>query len=135
MRIITSSPSADAGVHYVILVEDNGDTVAGLLDVVTVDNGAYSYSINAIPPGQYRVFAGTDSDDDNFLCDDGEACGTYGTLDSPDTVTIDGVDLTEVDFTSEFRVNLNVQNESTGIADQNTSAAEPTPKLIRKPRQ
>ncbi|MFP6817279.1 MAG: S8 family serine peptidase, partial [Pseudomonadales bacterium] len=134
MRIITSSPSADAGLHYVILVEDNGDTVAGILDVVTVDNGAYTYSINDIPPGQYRVFAGTDSDDDNFLCDDGEACGTYGTLDSPDSVTIDGVDLTDIDFTSEFRVNLNVQNTSTGVADQNAPAPEPAPRLIRKLR-
>jgi len=123
MRVVTANPNADAGVHYVILVDDSGATVANLFDVVSVNNGEYAYSINAIPPGQYRVFAGTDSDNDNFLCDAGEACGTYGTLDSPNLIAVNGVDLTNIDFTSEFRVNLSVQGATTSRIDARGSTA------------
>jgi serine protease len=126
MRVFTGSPSADAGVHYVILVSDNGDTVADLIDVVSVDNGVYAYSIGGVPPGEYRVFGGTDSDDDSFLCDAGEACGTFGTLDSPSSITVDGVDLTDIDFTSEFRVNLSAFGATANGLDS-SATAKPVP--------
>jgi serine protease len=112
MRVLIGSPDADAGVHYVILVDEAGASVPGLIDVVGVTNGEYVYAIDNVPPGEYRVFAGTDSDDDNFLCDAGEACGTYGTLDSPDVISVDGMDASDIDFTSEFRVNLSTQAAS-----------------------
>jgi len=136
MRVFTGSPDADAGVHYVILVDDNGETVTDLLDVVTASNGEYAYAIDRVPPGRYRVFAGTDSDDDAFLCDAGEACGAYGTLDSPEPIDVDGVDLTGIDFSSEFRVNFSVAGAS---ADASTvplrgPASLPIPKQETRQR-
>jgi serine protease len=128
MRVILGSPDADAGVHYVILVDGNGNTVANNFDVVSVNNGEYSYVISNVPPGQYRVFAGTDSDDDAFLCDAGEACGTYGTLDSPDPIAVNGVDMTGIDFTSEFRVNLGTLGATaSGGGTAASSATTPIP--------
>jgi serine protease len=132
MRVVSGSPNADAGVHYVILVDDNGDTVANVVDVVNINNGEYRYTLNAVPTGEFRVFAGTDSDDDALLCDAGEACGAYGTLDSPETLTVDGVDLDNIDFTSEFRVNLN-SSSTTSTTNSSASPTPATPMLIRKP--
>jgi serine protease len=109
---------------------------------VSVNNGEYSYAIDNVPPGQYRVFAGTDSDDDAFLCDAGEACGTYGTLDSPDPVAVNGVDLAGVDFTSEFRVNLGTLDATAnGEVDEAASpvstqlSPDLSPKLTSKQKQ
>ena len=47
-------------------------------------NGGYAYAFHDMPPGNYAIVAGSDMDDDGFICDGGEACGSYPTLDLPD---------------------------------------------------
>ena len=69
----------------------------------------------SVAAGQYRIAAGTDSNNDNFLCDAGEACGFYRTLDSPDTIVVNS-DQTDLDFTSGFRVNLFTHDAATTAA-------------------
>lgn len=122
MRVFTTSPSANAGVHYVVLVDAAGETLPSPQALVEASSGEYAYRLEGVPPGEYRVFAGTDSDDDAFLCDAGEACGTYGTLDSPSVVTVASEDLSGIDFTSEFRVNLT--NLSANADDHDREAAD-----------
>jgi serine protease len=118
MRVFTTSPDANAGVHYVVLVDAAGETLPSPQNVLEATNGEYAYRLDGVAPGDYRIFAGTDSDDDAFLCDAGEACGTYGTLDSPAVVTVDGEDLTGIDFTSEFRVNLTNLSANADVSGQ-----------------
>ena len=77
----------------------------GAQDSIAVVDGTYPFVITDVPNGEYRLFAGTDSDDDNFLCDAGEACGAYPTLDSPAFIPVNG-DRDDLDFESGFRVNL-----------------------------
>ena len=81
--------------------------------VVSVTDGEYHFRLSNAPFGQYRVFAGTDADDDNLLCDDGEACGAYRTLDSPVTISVNG-DITGIDFSSTFRSSLSSINGALG---------------------
>lgn len=107
MQVSSLSFSADAGLFYVILVNANGDTEAQTL--ATADQGEYPFSFTNVAAGQYRLFAGSDADDDVKLCDAGEACGAYPTLDSPEFIAING-DLTNLDFESGFRVNLVTNN-------------------------
>ncbi|MCZ6855587.1 MAG: hypothetical protein O7G86_16880, partial [Gammaproteobacteria bacterium] len=96
--------TADAGQHYIILVnEDGASTLPATIS--TANNGVYEFTINNVPTGQYQLFAGTDSNDDDFLCDTAEACGAYRTLDSPDLLNING-DMSGLDFVSGFRTNL-----------------------------
>ena len=104
MQVAGTNESADAGLHYVILVDATGNNV-GETEVVSASNGVYVYTFTNIPYGQYEIFAGTDLDDDFFLCDAGEACGTYPNLDSPEFVSVNG-DLSGLDFLSGFRLNL-----------------------------
>jgi serine protease len=97
--------------------------VPGKIDIVEAVNGEYPFSITSVAAGQYRIAAGTDSDNDNFLCDTGEACGFYRTLDSPDTIVVNG-DRTDLDFTSGFRANL---------FSHSASASSAQPAAVRRP--
>lgn len=80
MRVGSSAGdiAADAGLHYVLLIDaDSGDTVAQ--QVVVAQGGAYAYHLTDLPSGRYFLAAGTDNDNDGFICDGGEACGAYPT--------------------------------------------------------
>jgi len=114
MQVAGSNPDANAGLFYVILVSEDGNTV-GSAAVVNPTSGEYPFTLTDVPTGNYRLFAGSDMDDDNFLCDTGEACGGYRTLGAPETVTVDPATTQEIgnlDFVSEYRAVLTTQGTS-----------------------
>lgn len=92
---------SDAGFHYVVLYEPETHRV---LTQATAQarNGVYQFTLTNPPRGVYHVFAGTDSNQDGFLCDAGEACGAYTTVAQPVMVVIDGADVGGVDFSTNF---------------------------------
>ena len=127
MQVSSINLTADAGLHYIILVNED-DTSVLPATVLTVDNGVYEFVIGNVPTGQYRLFAGTDSDDDDFLCDTGEACGAYRTLDSPDLLNVNG-DMSGLDFVSGFRTNLSTLAPATSArSESGISFKKPLPK-------
>lgn len=92
---------ASVGKQYVLLIDPDTDAVVAQ-DEVEVGDAGYSYAFEAIPPGDYLILSGTDSDNDGFICDEGEACGAFPSLDSPRRVTVDGSDLSGLDFLVRF---------------------------------
>ena len=66
----------DAGLQYVLLFDTNTSTAISQVTVSAM-NGSYSYTFPAVAPGTYQIFAGTDIDNDGFICAAGEACGVY----------------------------------------------------------
>lgn len=95
---------ANAGLHYVLVVDpDTYQTVEWI--EASLNQGAYTYKLNDVPGGSYLVVAGTDTNYDGYICDSGEACGVYGTLDSPKLVYVNA-DQDNIDFQSGYRVNL-----------------------------
>jgi serine protease len=55
----------------------------------------YGFAIPAIPPGSYIVVAGTDRDNNGFICEEEDACGIY-----PDLITItSGQNTPAINFT------------------------------------
>jgi serine protease len=105
--VLVTSPDvdADAGQHYVILVDVDGEVTLPAR-VVNASGGEYRFDLHDVPPGRYQLFAGTDLNDDDFLCDGGEACGAYPSLADPAVITIDPRQRPEVSglsFASEFR--------------------------------
>ncbi len=103
MQVLNANLTADAGLHYMVLVDSEGDTVEQF--VTPVVDGEYPFTFSDVPAGQYRLFTGTDADDDSLLCDAGEACGAYPTLDSPEFLSINA-DLSGLELESSYRVNL-----------------------------
>jgi serine protease len=71
----------DAGFLYVLLLDEQ---FGGLAQVQgSGAGGSYPFSFGGVPPGTYFIVAGTDSDNDDQICDEGEVCGAWPTLGLP----------------------------------------------------
>jgi len=119
MEVASTDVDADAGQHYVILVDPAGEESLSA-QIVTAQNGEYTFSLRDVPPGEYRLFAGTDLDNDNFICDGGEACGAFPSLSSPAIISVDArqqAELSEQDFVSEFRTTATTTAAGASAAD------------------
>jgi serine protease len=87
--------SANAGVQYVLVIDpdaepDQNGTILSQASssALFASNGKYSYQITGLKKGTYTVSTGSDLDLDFFICDAGESCGQYPTIDQPTTVII-----------------------------------------------
>jgi serine protease len=118
MRISTSGADPDAGFHYILLVDhETGKSVAQT--TAPVQNGLYQYSFTEVEPGEYRIYAGTDLNNDDLLGDAGEAFGAYLSTDQPRIVVADK-DHTGLNFSTEFRVNISQNAASDTVLLKNT---------------
>ena len=88
-------PGGDAGTVYIIIADP--DNLEPVEQVMTDADQNYEYLTPELPGGSYILIAGTDRDDDGSICDLGEACGAWRTIDSREAVNVDG-DQTGVDI-------------------------------------
>ncbi|MFT5150612.1 MAG: serine protease [Planctomycetota bacterium] len=100
VTMIVSSVTTGASLDIFVLAIDpvSFDTIA---EATLNTTGALSYSFTNLPAGEYIVVAGSDVDQDNFICDDGEPfCGIYPSLDQPGLLVLeeDADALTGIDF-------------------------------------
>jgi serine protease len=111
----TVTVQGDIGVVYVLLVNDaTGDIFD---DTATISpDGTYSYAIPQLKPGTYTLYAGTDMDNDGFICDAGEACGSYLTIDDPSSIDLRQNEL-DLDFGVEFSSDIEDLLGSGGAAE------------------
>jgi serine protease len=87
---------------YILLYDQiEGETV---LDVRGVPDGSgkISYSFSQVPAGSYVVYAGTDVDNDDFICQAGEGCGSYPSLGDFVRIEVNGTDVEDIDFTADI---------------------------------
>lgn len=100
-----ASGAGSAGVLYMILID-----VATLVEVpgqvVMAPQPPYAYSFSGVAPGRYYVVAGTDLNSDGFICDAGEACGAYPSLDQLGEVVVSGANVVNTNFTAGFPTKL-----------------------------
>ena len=98
----------DAGYHYVLLIDP--DTFETIYQVdVEVSNGRYEYSFTDVLSGIYKIYAGTDSNNNFTIGETGEAAGAFMSLDQPVSAVVNK-DLTGLDFNTTFSVNLLTQS-------------------------
>ncbi len=97
----------NTGHHYVVLVDP---VTMETIRMVHVDNnnGSYSYQFDSVPEGKYFIVAGTDLDNDGLICDPGEACGGYPTIERLQPVNVYN-DLSSIDFGSNFNIIIRAQ--------------------------
>jgi serine protease len=105
MQIAQNLATGDVGPQYVLLVEPTTLQTKSQAVAVRLDDGRYSYRFENIPAGTYQIFAGSDLNNDGFICDSGESCGAYLTLDKPIQVQVNG-NRSDLDFASGFTANL-----------------------------
>jgi serine protease len=98
--------SGNAGFHYVLLVNPDAlETIEQVSADYSESIGGYEYAFTGVSAGTYQIFAGTDSNNDGFLGDAGEAFGAYITVDQPTSIAISS-DTSDLDFATGFDVNL-----------------------------
>lgn len=89
IQVLESSLQGDAGLGYVLLIDaDTGEPVDQ--DVVALEAGSARYGFSGVAPGQYLVIAGSDMNQDDTICDAGEACGAYPSDIQPQTLEVSG---------------------------------------------
>jgi serine protease len=118
MQVVTPIVGGNAGFHYVLLVDTETFEIEAR-DNVPFSPGGYAYSFTNVPAGTYQIFAGTDSNNDFFLGDPGEAFGAYLTLDQPIPITISD-DQGGLDFNSNFDVSFPSRLDAGVLPDRPT---------------
>jgi len=108
MSVIDKSAGGDVGQLYLLLAEPGAGEIVAQLEV-SGESGLYRYQFQDIPAGSYELHAGSDTDNDFFICDAGEACGSYLTADQPIVISLDS-DTDSIDFPIEFLVNIPTLN-------------------------
>lgn len=99
MQVGPLSTTGDTGFQYAFLVDfdvllQNDPTQDPTVQQVTLGSpvsGEYNFSFANVIDGNYVILAGSDQDNDLFLCDAGEACGLYPFVISPQGVNIPGL--------------------------------------------
>ena len=120
MQVQSGRARGDVGTVYV-LVLDADDTSKVVGRATATAAGRYVYRTAKVPGGSYLVVAGTDRDNDDRICDIGEACGIYPLEDDPSEILVDG-DRAGIDFV--VSVNFLATSESSQSADVDTLPPE-----------
>jgi serine protease len=118
--------------QWIVLIDANsGATVAATQAGAGPDG--YTYSFSAVAPGDYYVIAGSDLDNDQFICDRGESCGAYADSVEMTPVTVDAADVAGVEVTYAFGSELRLPSSSryvvprAGVARAASAAASLSP--------
>jgi serine protease len=111
MQVATNPITADASYLYILAIDpESGETISTA--EAASSNGQYTYSIQDIPSGNYELVAGSDMNNDIRICDSGESCGAYPTLDQNSIITVNE-NLTGFDFTISFDNQIIANSSST----------------------
>jgi serine protease len=97
-KTASGASTADLGRVYVLALDPvTGKTLAQAS--VNASNGRYTWSISGLKVSTVNILAGTDTNSDNLLCDQGEACGAYPNLSSSLPVIEVNSNMNNLDFT------------------------------------
>lgn len=105
MQVANNLGASAVGQQYVLLLDAvTRKTVAEAIGTAQAD-GSYRYTISDVPAGTYQLFSGADSNNNLTICDVGESCGAYLTIDDPVALEVSS-DRSDLDFTSSYQVNM-----------------------------
>jgi len=128
VRVLVSEGGADTGtdvgVIYILLYDPLLDEPVA--QFTTGSNGTnYPFRFTDIAAGEYEIVAGTDADNDLFICDAGEACGAWLTVDQPIRIQLES-NVTDLNFPVEYLVALPTATSTaqSGLAKSRRRAVE-----------
>ncbi|MEK8019897.1 MAG: S8 family peptidase [Candidatus Parabeggiatoa sp.] len=103
-----TTQTGNAGHHYILLIDTDSQETIKQTSASSLD-GIYDFRFTNILTGSYQVVAGTDANNNNVICEPGEACGAYLTLSRPSNINVDD-SYSGVDFSTGFNVNFTAQS-------------------------
>jgi len=101
MQVTATALPPNAGHQYVLLIDDATDDTKYQIEV-DAHSAAVDYSFTNVAPGKYRIAAGTDLNNDDFICDDGEACAEYPVYGEATAIDVTQ-SLTNLNISTAFR--------------------------------
>jgi len=104
MSVGTVGTGSDVGHVYVLLIDTSTGDVVEQAESAATDS-TYAYAFANLAAGSYRIMAGTDADNDFVICDAGEACGAYITIEQPVQIDLNS-NMTSLDFPIGYVVAL-----------------------------
>ena len=118
LQVSATTFSSSAGVLFALLIDSESDETSYQQRLANPADGVYELNLRDVAPGTYSLVVGSDMDNDNFICDAGEACGAYPTLndEAPIEITEDssyslGVSFDQARFlTAQRRTNQEVSS-------------------------
>jgi len=130
----TDASNGDIGTVYVLFIDYNTQEV--IAEAVTRADQNYQFTRPNLPEGDYEIWAGTDNDNDFFICDDGETCGAYQTMDEPIVLEV-RQDQTGINFSSDYQISLRTASNNLNASASTASTNPPTTGLrrIQRPQQ
>ncbi len=101
MAVSYQGAEGDAGTLYVLL---NDEDIFPVDDIkaTPLGNGQYSYVFENVSPGTYLIAAGSDVDNDFIICQYGESCGAYPSLDYFSPIQVTNRDIANLNFTADI---------------------------------
>ncbi|MFT5711158.1 MAG: serine protease [Halioglobus sp.] len=117
MSVVAVGAGGDVGKVYLLLIDPQSGEATAQTEASS-NNGEYQFQFQGVDPGSYELSAGSDTDNDLFICDAGEACGSYLTADQPTLINL-STDLEDINFPVEFLISIPTIN-ATEV--QNTEA-------------
>jgi serine protease len=102
LAAVADSSIAELGTLYLLVYDPDNDSVVAQGTLSNTIEG-YRFSLPNVPAGNYQFFAGTDFDNDLLICDPGEACGAFLTIEDPLTTAVDG-DRDDIAFPVEYLI-------------------------------
>lgn len=118
MTVGTVSSDGEMTQQYVLLLDSSRDVVA---TAYAEENGSYSFT--EVEAGTYYLTAGSDIDVDLIICQSGETCGDYPTLNSAEAITVSS-DISGLDF----QVSVISSQSSSTVAATSADGEERTEK-------
>lgn len=103
VRLIDPNDARNAGRHYVLLVAAGENGTTSYQTVVSASGGQYNFSFANVEAGDYFLVAGTDVDNNGFICENGEACAEYPVNGLPQVISIADKSLESLRFSTSFR--------------------------------
>jgi serine protease len=114
---------ADVGVVYILLYEQASEEPVAQASAIARE-GLYDYAFSNLPSGQYQLFAGSDADNDLLICDAGEACGSWLTVDQPISITLTS-DQEDVNFPVDYQIAIPTITTDGHTARRGSNQVEP----------
>ncbi|WP_097458551.1 S8 family serine peptidase [Mangrovitalea sediminis] len=104
VRLGDNVADRNAGRQFVLLTTLNADGSMKTVKQATaqLSNGVYTFYFDNVPAGQYYLSAGSDLDNDGYICSSGESCAEYPVNGAPQLITV-GTTPISVDLTTSYR--------------------------------
>ncbi|MBF0266380.1 MAG: S8 family serine peptidase [Gammaproteobacteria bacterium] len=110
------TPSGNTAKLYISLFTPEYVNVAEAT-YTEISPGKYSYQFTDIAPGSYYLYAGSDIDNDYYICQYAENCGSFPILNNPSLINVTNKNFENLDFYVDIITPIQSSNSASSSKD------------------